>query len=204
MITDEMLVSLRREVARRVSEKRFSHVLGVERCAARLASYILPEKETELRAAAILHDVTKEIPYAEQIKILEDEGISLTDEDRATEGVLHSFTAPIIVKRDFEAFATDDILAAVRNHTVGDENMSTFEKIIFISDYAEDTRTYESCVAVRKMLFDNIEALGEIDRLNRLNQACLASIDGALEALKRCSRPINSRMYKTRNSLLKK
>ena len=204
MITDEMLVSLRREVARRVSEKRFSHVLGVERCAARLASYILPEKETELRAAAILHDVTKELPYSEQIKMLEASGVYLTDEDRATEGILHSFTAPIIVSKDFDTFATDDVLAAVKNHTVGDENMSVFEKIIFISDYAEDTRTYESCVAVRKMLFENIEALSESERLNRLNQACLASIDGALEALKRCSRPINSRMYKTRNSLLKK
>lgn len=204
MITDDMLVSLRAEVAKRVSQKRFSHVLGVERCAAELATYILPEKLYELRAAAILHDVTKEIPYAEQIKILEDAGISLTDEDRATEGVLHSFTAPVIVKRDFEAFATDDILAAVRNHTVGDEDMSTFEKIIFISDYAEDTRTYESCKAVRKMLFENIAELCMEERLNRLDKACLASIDGALEALKRCSRPINSRMYKTRNSLLKK
>ena len=159
MITNEMLESLREEVSERVSKKRFSHILGVERCAAELASYILPEREAELRAAAILHDVTKELTYTEQINILENAKIFLTDEDRATEGVLHSFTAPVVIKRDFKAFATDDILVAVRNHTVGDEDMSTFEKIIFISDYAEDTRTYESCKTVRKMLFENIAEL---------------------------------------------
>ena len=155
----EILEKLKTEVSARVSPKRFSHILGVERCALELGKIFLPDRLDELSAAAVLHDVTKEIPHENQIKLLEESGFLLTEEDKNTSGVLHSFSAPLIIKRDFPEFATDDIISAVGNHTVGSENMSVFDKIIFISDYAEDTRVYESCRKVRAALFDNLENL---------------------------------------------
>ena len=197
----KILEDLRIAVSARVSEKRFSHILGVERCAVSLGKIFLPDSVDELAAAALLHDVTKEIPTALQIKMLEEAGFALTEEDKSTEGVLHSFTAPIVIKRDFPQFATDNVLLAVGNHTVGRENMSIFEKIIFISDYAEDTRRYESCKQVRRALFDGIEDLGGDDLIKRLDMAMLMSVDGALSALERMGQRINSRMYLTRNSL---
>ena len=197
----KILEDLRIAVSARVSEKRFSHILGVERCAVSLGKIFLPDSVDELAAAALLHDVTKEIPTDLQIKMLEEAGFALTEEDKSTEGVLHSFTAPIVIKRDFPQFATDNVLLAVGNHTVGRENMSIFEKIIFISDYAEDTRRYESCKQVRRALFDGIEDLGGDDLIKRLDMAMLMSVDGALSALERMGQRINSRMYLTRNSL---
>ena len=197
----KILEDLRIAVSARVSEKRFSHILGVERCAVSLGKIFLPDSVDELAAAALLHDVTKEIPTDLQIKMLEEAGFALTEEDKSTEGVLHSFTAPIVIKRDFPQFATDNVLLAVGNHTVGRENMSIFEKIIFISDYAEDTRRYESCKQVRRALFDGIEDLGGDDLIKRLDRAMLMSVDGALSALERMGQRINSRMYLTRNSL---
>ena len=197
----KILEDLRIAVSARVSEKRFSHILGVERCAVSLGKIFLPDSVDELAAAALLHDVTKEIPTDLQIKMLEEAGFALTEEDKSTEGVLHSFTAPIVIKRDFPQFATDNVLLAVGNHTVGRENMSIFEKIIFISDYAEDTRRYESCKQVRRALFDGIEDLGGDDLIKRLDTAMLMSVDGALSALERMGQRINSRMYLTRKSL---
>lgn len=199
----EILENLRARVSERVCDKRFSHILGVERCAVSLGRLLLPDRIDELSAAAILHDVTKEIPNELQIRMLEESGFSLTDEDRSTPGVLHSFTAPLVIRRDFSDFATEDILLAVGNHTVGRENMNVFEKIIFISDYAEDTRKYESCKRVRAALFDNIESLDSGELLKRLDEAMLMSIDGALEALERMGQPINSKMFFTRNYLVK-
>ena len=197
----KILEDLRIAVSARVSEKRFSHILGVERCAVSLGKIFLPDSVDELAAAALLHDVTKEIPTDLQIKMLEEAGFALTEEDKSTEGVLHSFTAPIVIKRDFSQFATDNVLLAVGNHTVGRGNMSIFEKIIFISDYAEDTRRYESCKQVRRALFDGIEDLGGDDLIKRLDMAMLMSVDGALSALERMGQRINSRMYLTRKSL---
>jgi predicted HD superfamily hydrolase involved in NAD metabolism len=204
MINEKMLDELRTAVSFEVSAKRFEHICGVERCARRLGEYIIPEQVNELRAAALLHDVSKELPLDEQIALLKQNGFELTEEDMATEGVLHSFTAPIVIRKKFPNFATDNILRATENHTVGRENMSVFEKIIFVSDYAEDTRKYPSCIAVRERMFLNFEELSLNDRLRRLDNACLESIDGALGALKRMGAPINSRMYKTKDSLLKK
>ena len=204
MIDGRMLEELRVAVSKTVSVKRFSHVLGVERCAARLGEAIMPERTDELRAAALLHDISKELPVADQIAMLSADGFTLTEEDALTEGVLHSFTAPIVIRKHFPEFATPDILAATENHTVGRENMSVFEKIIFVSDYAEDTRKYSSCIAVRERLFEKFEGLLPEEKLKRLDRACLEAIDGAAEALGRMNMPINSRMYKTRDYLLKK
>lgn len=200
--SSEILENLRTEVAARVSAKRFSHILGVERCAVSLGKLFLPDRVDDLSAAALLHDVTKEIPTDQQIEMLENSGFPLTDEDKMTPGVLHSFTAPLMIKRDFPEFATEDILLAVGNHTVGREKMSVFEKIIFISDYAEDTRPYESCKRVRSVLFDNIDDLAGDELMKRLDLAMLMSVNGALDALERMGHKINSRMYLTRKSLL--
>ena len=202
--TDEKLSELREKVKSRMSEKRFSHTLGVERCAKRLGELILPERVSELRAAALLHDISKEIPIDRQFEILENNLFPLTDEDRSTFGVIHSFTAPYVVKKDFQEFASLDILSAVYNHTLGCESMSVFDKIIFVSDYAEDTRPFASCVAVRNNLFDGIEHLGAEELLIRLDSAYLGAMNGALEALSRMGQPINSRIYIAKNSLEKK
>ena len=199
--TEKELCDLSSAVSQRVSQKRFCHILGVERCAERLAMALIPQQTNEVRAAVLLHDVSKELPLEYQFEILENSGFELTEEDRNTDGVIHSFTAPIVIARDFKEFATDDVLSAVLKHTVGDAEMSVFDKIIFISDYVEDTRRYESCVKVRNLLFNGFDDLSYSDKLIRLDEACIAAIDGTYEALKRSDSPVNSRMLKTRKSL---
>ena len=59
MPENESLERLRSAVAAFETEKRYRHTLGVETEAAALATVLLPEKTDELRAAALLHDLTK-------------------------------------------------------------------------------------------------------------------------------------------------
>ena len=202
IFSNDKIAELRDRVRDRLSAKRFAHVLAVEDCAAKLGRYMLPSRVNELRVAALLHDISKELPTEEHIRLLIEDGFALTDEDRASAPILHSFTAPIIVKRDFSNFATPDVLSAVFKHTVGDSDMSIFDKIIFISDYVELTRSYNSCIMVRNFLFDNFDRLNEAEREKRLNESCIASIDGALDALSRSKSVINPRMLMTKKSLL--
>ena len=82
--------------------------------------------------------------------------------------------------------------------------MSLFEKIIYLSDYAEKTREYDSCKRVRKFLFEDIHSLDYQGRLKRLDDACLMATDGIISAIKAAGRPLNERVYITRNSLLQK
>ena len=59
---------LYKAVASRLSEKRYMHTLGVEKAAIRLSERLMPECDAEeMRAAALLHDITKEMDLAEQI-----------------------------------------------------------------------------------------------------------------------------------------
>jgi len=202
--TDKMLSELREKIKERMSEKRFSHTLGVERCAKRLGELILPDRISELSAAALLHDISKEISIERQLEMLEKNKFPLTEEDKETLGVIHSFTAPYVIREDFTDFASDDILSAVFNHTLGCENMSVFDKIIFVSDYAEDTRKFASCIKVREFLFNGIEELSQDERFLRLDQAVLAAFEGVLEALTRMEQPINSKIYISKKCLEKK
>ena len=61
MIGEKELQTLRSDVAKALSEKRFTHSLGVERAAIEIGKHCLPSKLNELSAAAILHDVAKEL-----------------------------------------------------------------------------------------------------------------------------------------------
>ena len=70
--TEEMLTHLRNRVSTKMSKKRFIHTLGVEDTANELGEIFLSNKVTELRAAALLHDVAKELPTNELENLLKN------------------------------------------------------------------------------------------------------------------------------------
>ena len=202
--SDMQIDELRRCVGERLSEKRFFHTLGVEQAAIRLGCFLCPEDIQELRCAALLHDVTKELSHEEQCEILEKERITDPD-DLSSTSIHHSLTAPYVIKRDFPEFATESVLSAVRRHTTGDADMSAFDQIIFIADYIEDGRTYTACVEVRERLYD---ALGKAERREDMEAAllvaALSSIDNTVESLVNRSIPIHGRTLLARESIRRK
>ena len=155
--TDNQIEKLRLEVGKRLSEKRFSHTLGVERMAVKIGEKCLPNGIDELRVAALLHDISKEYSEAEHLEMAKSHNLALTEEDLGSPQLWHSITAPLVVASEFCEFASEDILSAVRNHTVGSPHMSVFDEIILISDYIEDGRKYDKCVRLRKDLLEMLE-----------------------------------------------
>ena len=207
MITDEMLDALRTRIGSLMSEHRYSHTLGVEKMAAFLSEFCLPEKEKELRAAALLHDVTKELSYEEQLCMLADiENLSnakLSSSDMEP-AVIHSFTAQVVVKRDFKEFATDEIVSAVTKHTVGDIDMSVFDKIIFLADFIEETRTYQASVDTRNFVINSMKN-GEISQNSEtLVKACIMEINSTISHLKAMGKVVNEKTVLAKAALLSK
>lgn len=191
--------TLNKEVERRLSPKRYLHTLGVEKMAVKLGEIYLPSRINELRCAALLHDIAKELSTNEQIELMRVSAYDFTDEDLNTLSAYHSFAAPQLIIRDFPGYATPEILSAVFYHTLGDLNMSLFDKIIFISDYIEEGRAYQSCIEVRELLFDLIES-GE-NKLLALDRAIALSIENTRESLISRGIKINNRSLKLLNSL---
>ena len=191
--TDMQLDELRSRVCVTLGQKRFSHTLGVEQAAIRLGLYLCPEDVSELRCAAILHDVTKELSPEEQSAILSSAGITDPD-DLTCVSVHHSLTAPYVIKREFPQYATERVLSAVYKHTTGDSAMSVFDMIIFIADYIEDGRTYSACVDARDRLYgalDKAECTEDMEAA--LLSAVLTSLENTVESLTNRRMPIHRR-----------
>jgi predicted HD superfamily hydrolase involved in NAD metabolism len=196
MITPAQTEDLRASVASVLSEKRMKHVLAVEDMAYRIGALFYRDSETLylLRAAALLHDVTKELDDEEQLSILHKHSVEPLPEDLASMPTIHALTAALIIPERFPEFADERLIDAVRYHTTGREGMSTVEKIVFLADYIDETRTYPSCVSLREEFFDaDPEGMSYDERLKHLDRAALASIENTLsylEGKKRCIHPL--------------
>ena len=201
MITSEMILELRNDVEQRLSQKRFSHTLGVERAAVLIGEKCLPSKLNELRAAALLHDIAKELSTEDQIEILIKNEFPLNDDDLKSPQILHSFVAPYVIITDFPRFATKEILNATRFHTVGDADMTVFDEIIFIADFVEDTREYDACIDTRNILFEALKSNSTEDNVSELHKVVLHVFDFTEQYLIKKQRPLNSRMFNARKSI---
>lgn len=188
-ITDAALAALRADVVSRLSPGRAEHTLGVERAAAYMAERLCPEKLPLLRAAALLHDITKEYSFEKQLKICDEFGIILRDDEMASPQVLHAITAAAVIPVEYPSFASPELCGAVRWHTTGRADMTTAEKIIFLADYIEDGRKYAGCVALRTSFMTQLDALCALgaanmpDRLACLDRAVLSELEGTLASL---------------------
>lgn len=141
-------------LVKNLSEKRVNHVLGVANTAKELA-ILNNEDENKAELAAMLHDIAKEMPIDEQLKILSDNNFKITEIDKASPQVLHGFVGEFIAR---DKFAIDDeaILKAVAYHTTGKADMTTLEKIIYIADYIEPTRDYPGVDTLRKVTYKDL------------------------------------------------
>jgi len=202
IFSDEFFSSLRDAVKARMSEKRYAHTLGVERAAVYIAKKCLPERVGELRAAALLHDITKELSTEQQLSIL-SKLPDVTDDDILSPGVYHSLSAPFVVKNDFPYCATDDILSALKNHTTGAPDMSVFDEVIFLADFVEDTRKYQACIKSREKLYNLLDAAKDADEcIQILHLSVIETLDFTIKYLIDKQMYLNGRTVATRNSFL--
>jgi nicotinate-nucleotide adenylyltransferase len=204
MITEIQLKKLRQDVASVLSEKRMKHVLTVEDMALRLGRLYFRDDVTLclLRASALLHDVTKELSDEEQLSLLEKYSVKPLPEELDSMPTIHALTAALVIPDRFPEFADERLISAVRYHTTGREGMSTFEKILFLADYIDDTRTYPSCVDLRNEFFSSKpEEMNEDERIRHLDRAALKSIDNTLFYLRSKERIIHPLTLKAQADL---
>lgn len=202
MITKDHIGDIRRSVEARLSPKRWLHTVGVADTAIAIGKYLLPDMCDELEVAALLHDVAKELPLEEQIRLSEEFGVELTDEDLATPAAIHSFSGVAVIKRDFPFAASDNILSAVKNHTLGGPDMSVFDKIIYISDYIEPGRLNDACRSVREYLFSAMSSESAEERLKALDRAVMMAIDNTCAYVLSQGGHVNSRTLLAKASLI--
>lgn len=122
-------------VANLQTEKRYKHTLGVVETAMSMGSmYEVDVKKCEI--AGLLHDITKQMdsdqqqPYLNQI---DDEFIL------DSTPLWHGYTGALYAQQQLN-IDDQEILDAIKFHTIGTVNASKLGKIIYIADYLEPNR----------------------------------------------------------------
>lgn len=132
----------------KMSEHRFIHSVNVSKEARKLAKIYGADAE-KAAIAGILHDITKEMPVEEQLKIITDSGIILDNVQKNAPKLWHGISGSIYIKENLD-INDADILNAIRYHTTGRSGMSLLEKIIFVADFTSQERTYKGVSTMRK------------------------------------------------------
>ena len=154
LFDERTLQGLRSDVEKVLSHRRMAHTLGVEEMASRLSRLCLPAEEPLLRAAALLHDVTKEADEETQRALLQKEKRRLRRDERDNPKIWHAVTACALIKEKYPDLAVPALLHAVRWHTTAHAGLTVREAILYLADYIEEGRTYPDCVELRKFFFD--------------------------------------------------
>lgn len=149
------LALYRRESERLVEEKRFNHILRVEKAAIELAEHYGADVY-KARAAALLHDVTKRKTGEEQLEMAREYGVPGAEEFEKSPKVAHAFTGAAYAEHRL-LISDPDLLTAIRYHTTGRAGMSLLEKIIFLADGIEEGRSFEGVDGIRKAAFEDID-----------------------------------------------
>lgn len=145
---DQIITELEQRYA--TKPHRLQHVYGVRDTALAFGKkYHVDLYKLEL--ASLLHDMTKYFTPEQHVQMIQ-EYFANSEEILSSFNphILHAFSARIYAHTKY-GINDVDVLDSIQNHTVGKPAMSIYEKIIFLSDYIEPHRTYESCVKVREI-----------------------------------------------------
>lgn len=137
-----------------LKEPRFIHSLGVMNMAVKLAKmYSVDEKNAKF--AGLLHDVAKNMSNSELINYCKENNIPLDEVKLSSPGMLHAEVGADIAKNRFGA--NDEIVQAIKYHTLASENMTDLDKIIYIADLIEEGRDLPGLDAIREIAYSDLD-----------------------------------------------
>ena len=131
-----------------LSEKRYYHSLCVCDTAVELAKKF-GANEDKAAIAGILHDIMKDTPADEQLKMMTRYDIVLSNVERNAQKLWHAMLAPAYLENEL-GISDREILDAIRYHTTGRENMTILERVLFIADFISADRDYPGVENMRQ------------------------------------------------------
>ena len=90
--------SYKKIIKGRMGEKRYIHSVNVAKQAQKLAKIYGCDEEKAM-TAGILHDVTKETPFDEQLKIITEGGIILDEIEKSSQKLWHPISGSVYIQK---------------------------------------------------------------------------------------------------------
>lgn len=118
---------------------RLKHTLNVKEVALKLGE-IYSVDQDKITVAALLHDSTKNLSFEENLDLISN--MFIEDQVKLEpKSCLHAYSAAALA-RSYFGITDNDIINAIAYHCSGRMEMSDLEKIIFVSDYIEESRDF--------------------------------------------------------------
>lgn len=135
-----------------LNKERYEHSLGTAECAKNLAEDFGLDSE-KAYFAGLIHDCAKCFSIEKTQEILTK--LDIKENELCNPKTHHAPVGAYIAEKEF-GVKDNEILSAIRWHTLGKLNMTSFEKIIFIADKIEErTRPYELYQPIKLALKNN-------------------------------------------------
>ena len=207
--SEETLSEMERALPELLDEKRIAHTLSVRDTANRLFEMLFPlyglkeETKRDAEAAALCHDMMKNRSENELVSYLSQ----FMRNFEGSPSVYHSYASAYFALERYKVNAR--VFRSIYYHTTGCVDPDLFEKLIFLSDYIEPTRSYPACRALYDTVFGELSALSKNGTLTKsraervLNRAVLQSLEDTYTHLLKENRPICPELFSARDFLKK-
>lgn len=139
----------------RLSPKRFRHSCNVAESARQLARQYDCDPE-KAYFAGLVHDICKEIPYEEQYQLMTAGAFQPDLAELHSRKLWHGIAGAYFIQTEFQV-QDEEILNAVRFHTVGRAGMSLLEEIIYLADMISEDRDYKGVEKMRRLTSKSLQ-----------------------------------------------
>ena len=201
---------LKKEIKKYENDIRVKHSLGVYDEAMKLANYVglSEEDKFKLGKAAILHDITKDFSGEKQIELCTSYGLVPPKKTKDPMPTIHQDTGGYFAREKFGCdIVDDDVFSAISCHTTGKVGMNILDKILFLADYIEPSRQYNSCIELRNRVYNELDKININDKeaiLYVITKGVIDDIQNTITFLTEKRRYIDHRMILAWNDLLRK
>ncbi len=182
------LEQIKKELIQR-NDFRKEHTLSVVKVAVNMARKYEANIH-KVKLAGLLHDYARNYENKKLLEIVEKNNIKIDKWEKEIPDLLHSPVGAFLAKNEFEV-KDEEILNAIRYHTIGRPEMTLLEKIIFVADVIEPKRNFPGVDLMREKI--------EVD----LDKAVILVCDFTIKYNIDRKRIIHPNTLLTRNSLLK-
>lgn len=148
---DELVAALHEHL----SDHRADHCLRVEQQAMTIAAEVGADV-TKAGLAGLLHDYAKERSNEEFIAMIKKEHLN-PDLLNYGNAIWHGVVGRYFIEKELNIY-DEEILQAIERHTVGDPEMTTLDKIIFVADFVEPGRNFPGIADARAALKQSLDA----------------------------------------------
>lgn len=140
-----------------VTPARVQHILRVEQLCGELAHHHQLDVE-KAKQAGLMHDLAKYFKPVRLLQMAQTEGLELDEILTGEPHLLHADISAIVARDEF-GVEDEEILEAIRNHTLGGPQMSPLSCVVYLADTLEPGRgTNPELQQLRQTCWENLVA----------------------------------------------